>query len=237
MGEGLFFTRCNVPTQKPIAPSSPFITETGIQIYPHSEKFKGTKDHGLSFYAYSDTCKSCHGKNLEGGNVKIACSSCHKYFPHASSFNTFFTHGAAFFENRISCAVCHGADYKGGNSKISCHTCHPYPHEKKWSFPALHGQAFTVTPSSCSVCHKPKSALHIQHPQHFVSCDECHVIIPHSDSFKYEGKHGEAAKSYEGMCTQCHTNYKKLFPHIGPEGCFECHPKEEIPKMKWRISK
>ncbi|OGQ17254.1 MAG: hypothetical protein A3B70_06710 [Deltaproteobacteria bacterium RIFCSPHIGHO2_02_FULL_40_11] len=217
----------------------------GLGIYPHSEKFRLTNEHGLTFYQEKEKCMVCHGKDLEGGRVEVACRKCHGgVFPHTESFKK-EDHGGKYLENRSLCTLCHGFDYKGGNSKVACVGCHSYPHPKKWAFQDNHGGAYvnTLDPkvaeekqkSSCLHCHGEdslfKQKFEEKYPGTFVSCGTCHTPIPHSEDFTY-GDHDVLARTYAGKCTLCHTGLKRLLPSLD-NGCYDCHDEDKLPIMKW----
>ncbi|HLD73424.1 MAG TPA: cytochrome c3 family protein [Bdellovibrionota bacterium] len=150
-------------------------------------------------------------------------------YPHSEEFRTTSLHGEAFLNNRESCIQCHGGDFMGGSSNTSCYSCHSYPHQPKWALPKNHGAAYLAQPSSlCLNCHTKKTS---------VSCDACHLLIPHSLEFKQGKAHAQSAQGYEGECTLCHTQLKKLLPTTGEEGCIKCHKiegKGAAPIIKWR---
>ncbi len=147
-----------------------------------------------------------------------------KVFPHTEEFKTTFLHGTEFFKDRKVCAQCHGIDFAGGSIDKSCLNCHPYPHQAKWAFPSNHGHAFTGgQKEACLKCHGEKSPFKERHPQEFVSCGTCHVRLPHSQNFIEGGGHWRAAKTYEGKCTACHTDFKRNMPSVGEQGCASCH--------------
>ena len=153
--------------------------------------------------------------------------------PHDTEFKTTFLHGVAYFKDEQSCQTCHGVDFSGGLSNTACTKCHPYPHPLKWSFPKNHGETYAQKQKACLICHTLKSAFHIRHPQKFVSCGQCHTQIPHTADFQ-EGDHADLAKTYEGKCTQCHTDLRKYLPNQEGEGCRGCHDEDEKPILRWR---
>src|SRR3990167_1476988 len=108
--------------------------------YPHSDEFKTTHIHGLVFYSDSSGCKSCHGKDLLGGERGISCAKCHDGFPHTNEFKTTNAHGLKFFSDSSSCKTCHGKDLLGGELKVSCSKCHQnFPHSQEFKSTFIHG--------------------------------------------------------------------------------------------------
>ncbi len=168
------------------------------------------------------------------------------FYPHSKEFKTTSLHGETFLSNRESCVVCHGTDLSGGRAQISCQKCHSYPHSPKWVLPQNHGAAYIASlppsgedvenPSLCLDCHNEKNALHEKRPDVFVSCGSCHLPIPHNLQFKIGEGHAPYAKNYDGECTLCHTNLKRLLPHTNEKGCFSCHKTEigKTPVIRWR---
>lgn len=240
------FFSCSKPT-KPVEPAQ---VETAEMLYPHSERFKLTNQHGVRFYSGPETCKSCHGQDLLGGNADVSCLSCHLVYPHSPEFKTTAAHGGEFLANRNVCAQCHGRDYQGRNEPAtwqgvrealppSCKKCHNYPHEAKWAFPQNHGGAFVETlraraaeqTVACLNCHGETASFRQRHQDHFVSCGTCHVALPHTEDFK-EGDHGDIARTYDGKCTRCHTNLTRHMPTMG--NCLSCHEADgTTPIVRW----
>jgi len=215
-------------------------SQSGEAVYPHSDKFRTTKAHGLEYFSNPEVCKGCHGKELDGGSAEVACNSCHGIFPHTTEFKTTTTHGTEYFKNKLSCTQCHGVDYKGGDSNISCKKCHPYPHEAKWTLPTNHGATYletSDTTKTCAKCHGEENSLKERHPEEFISCGTCHPKIPHDEDFKYPsdatGEHATMARTYKGQCTLCHSDYKRLMPEMGEDGCYSCHDQGKLPTVHW----
>ena len=212
-----------------------------LGVYPHNDRFRLTREHGLEFYKPDNQCKICHGEDLGGGRVNVSCARCHEGFPHTEQFKK-KTHGEAYLGNRKLCTTCHGSDYQGGNLKIACTGCHSYPHTLKWAMPVHHGKAYVETlnlkeeENACLKCHGESSEFKEKHPQHFVSCATCHTSIPHTEDFVYGG-HDIEARTYAGKCTICHTDLKRLLPNL-TAGCLECHDDNgegKRPIVKWMV--
>ena len=234
---------CTKPTQ-PSPESQPKTTQqnrsqSSAAVYPHSDKFISTKVHGLEFFSNPDLCKDCHGRDLLGGNAEVSCQTCHGVFPHTDEFKTTTLHGAEYFKNKTTCTQCHGTDYSGGDSNKSCKECHRYPHPPKWTLPQNHGAQYLEVSNirngySCFMCHGEKDSLKERHPEEFVSCGTCHPLIPHDEEFKYGGgAHRKMARTYQGQCTLCHTDLKRLMPEMGEDGCYSCHDAGTLPIVHW----
>ncbi len=104
-----------------------------------SEDFHGAK----VLISGSESCQTCHGIDLKGGESKVACSDCHTAYPHNSSWSApsdSRSHAAYIRGQNWSfddCTTCHGADYKGGRTGSSCFDCH----------------TGTNGPEDCTTCH------------------------------------------------------------------------------------
>lgn len=91
------------------------------------------------------SCQACHGEDYQGGEVKIACATCHELFPHQQGFADSLSPNfhAVFIATQLSwniseCRSCHGADYAGENyPQKNCLTCHTQPEG----------------PEACNTCH------------------------------------------------------------------------------------
>lgn len=212
-------------------------------IYPHSENWAASGAHGAAFLKNSESCKSCHGNDLNGGTSKISCASCHTNYPHSADFKATATHGKKYYADRLNCTSCHGRDYTGGSTGISCTKCHSYPHTKNWGLPDEHGVAFydighqsgqPPSPmkrdySACMNCHDK-----VKNPTSpATSCAGCHADMPHGQSFPgktgtakpishgaYVGSHSEQL----GSCYSCHFNPQRHGPKI--DTCLNCHDED-----------
>ena len=92
-----------------------------------SDNFHGSKVLEIGY----NSCKGCHGSDLEGGKTGFSCFQCHQTYPHPEEWNLITEnnfHGK-YFENNANaieyCKGCHGNDLKGGRSGVSCYDCHP----------------------------------------------------------------------------------------------------------------
>lgn len=222
----------------------------GRQVYPHSEIFKKTAEHGKTYMLGNQSCQTCHGQDLSGGTARVSCTSCHQGFPHSQEFKTTLIHGESFLANRQSCTTCHGKDLGGGAAKVACQTCHTYPHDKKWALPTRHGAAFSEISrgqmdienplerdyGKCLKCHENKpnepSSFGRRHPEHFVACNSCHADMPHGQNFRKDDGEGTmrhfrfVTNNPEriGSCFSCHLNPNRNVPKI--DLCMSCHEKE-----------
>ncbi|MEK6705003.1 MAG: hypothetical protein AABZ06_04385 [Bdellovibrionota bacterium] len=216
--------------------------------FPHSKEFTTTTAHGASYLKNPGDCRTCHGQDLAGGDVKVACSKCHADFPHDKDFTTTTAHGASYFNNPHNCKTCHNfaSDSKDNQQPgKACNTCHNYPHINQWAMPDKHGAAFLKESkalpdqgpaASCLHCHGEKSTFKERHPDRIYSCGTCHILLPHSKTFKEGlGEHAKKARSYVGGCTNCHSDLKRLMPNYAPDGgCTACHDSNQIPVVSWQ---
>ncbi len=154
-------------------------------------------------------------------------------FPHSPEFKTTVLHGEEYFKDRKLCTSCHAFDYSGGSAKVSCYGCHTYPHKAKWAIPHNHGQMYTYEGNACLRCHEENGHMQTAHPDQFVSCSSCHTLIPHSEDLT-NGDHAALAGTYQGKCTVCHTDQKRLMPNLDPDGCYSCHDKDQLPRVQWQ---
>lgn len=89
--------------------------------------------HRVAAQASADSCRDCHGANLDGGISLVACSRCHPESPfdvHPLAFGDLaYARHAGFVavNGTASCAIaaCHGTDLLGGAAAPSCGVnCH-----------------------------------------------------------------------------------------------------------------
>jgi hypothetical protein len=214
----------------PMASTDPSQGAGEPAIYPHSEGFKLTSAHGERYYREPKACKACHGQDLLGGNTHSTCTKCHPGFPHTAEFKTSFVHGSVHLKTG-TCGACHGKDYSGGRIRLACSRCHEYPHVEGWKKPEAHGQKYLalaalgdpgVLPERCMRCHV-EGAFKKRNPGAFKGCDECHLLMPHTDAIK-QGDHQELARAYTPeRCAKCHTGYMRFVPNFPDAGCRTCH--------------
>lgn len=91
-----------------------------------SDEFHGAKVISAGY----QSCKTCHGEDLTGGETQISCFECHQTYPHLENWNQLGSsdfHGQFIREDNwslASCQSCHGEDNLGGKSGSSCYACH-----------------------------------------------------------------------------------------------------------------
>jgi len=217
---------CNQRTElTPTNTISPNGGSSPSDVFPHTADFKTSTAHGAHFFSNQETCKSCHGVDLQGGTSGVSCKNCHS-FPHTEEFKTTALHGTQFLEKEQSCKSCHGPDLMGGGAKVSCTTCHQYPHPKGWALPENHGQAFRKRKENpmkvdCLGCHASEATPPVGQPPKIIQCSQCHSSFPHSDEFKKTFMHGAAFLNNRKECSTCHT--RKAADGTSTETCKKCH--------------
>jgi hypothetical protein len=175
--------------------------------YPHSLDFKVSEIHGKLYNQNENSCKLCHGEDLQGGPSKISCGRCHteyattrnlsmrqvfretKGYPHSFSFKIGSRHGKKYKRSPKTCQKCHGEKLDGGRSQVGCSNCH---------------LDFDTTNQFSS-----NTAGLI--PQFY----------PHELDFKISNKHGLAYDANPGKCQQCHG--KELDGGPSKVSCTQCH--------------
>ncbi|MCM2278434.1 MAG: cytochrome c3 family protein [Oligoflexia bacterium] len=212
--------------------------------YPHSTAFKSSGLHGKEYQKDPESCVSCHQEGRSEPSAPVSCSQCHSSYPHNEDFKKTALHGSFFLQQRDACLRCHVPEGKGTADRKDCQACHPFPHDRSWALAGNHGLGFlggseTASPAqkkkaeeACLKCHGETSKFRDKHPKDFVSCGSCHVLMPHAKKFK-SGAHSEVAQTYEGKCTACHTEYKRLMPNSEEVGCFNCHDEGQVTKVGW----
>jgi hypothetical protein len=241
---------CNRPVDAPVqSQSEGFVSVAGI--YPHTESFRSTRQHGELYLKSKETCKTCHGSRLDGGTAKVSCNRCHAVYPHSDLFKSTAAHGASVFAQKgaSACLTCHALEMEGPGAKPeipSCLKCHTYPHPTGWALPKNHGPAFVqakhdkkASPAlvvGCLDCHGDAGGLKKRHPEQFVSCESCHTNFPHPEGF--EDLHQDDTKGVRKAhpeqafsCFHCHTDSK-----TGglSEGCLTCHSDDTL-KLKMQV--
>jgi len=222
----------------PSVTPSPGVDKADL-LYPHSEQFSKTKKHGQEYAANNRSCKACHGQDLSGGNSKTGCSKCHDDYPHTAEFKTTYTHGVRFFATKKKgCKQCHKETSKEKNDKnaSSCEDCHSFPHNDPDWIQTNHGKVWlgSTKPENgpdnkkCLTCHSEESGFKSRHPDEWLSCSTCHILVPHSDDFK-QGDHLGASEKDDvsNNCLGCHLEFTKNMPNYS-SGCFDCHMPEDF---------
>lgn len=217
---------CNRPYQPP-APGAPASSDQGSTAgngaYPHTSEFKVTKAHGTQYLAAAQSCKSCHGEDLKGGNAGASCQQCHAQYPHTADFKATVAHGKSFKQDPASCQRCHSAEPTGAQG-VSCARCHAqYPHAAAFKVTSAHGKPFKQDPVSCSGCHDTRPASGAG-PAPANSCRTCHEQFPHTAEFKSGGQHGRAFLAESSSCKGCHDTRENA-PRDA--SCRKCH--EQFP--------
>lgn len=112
-----------------------------------------------------DSCRSCHGEQLDGAGKAPSCGECHDgpsghpYGWVALESDSF--HGLSVAQKGPEpCQQCHGESYRGeGWSEVSCYQCHDGPsgHPTGWMIRSsleFHGREVLLNgPSDCRRCH------------------------------------------------------------------------------------
>ncbi|GBD94891.1 hypothetical protein BMS3Abin05_02507 [bacterium BMS3Abin05] len=89
------------------------------------------------------SCRTCHGKDFEGGDAGVSCYQCHSVFPHKTDWMEMGSpdfHGTYIQSHKYDmrgCRECHGKDYSGGRAHKACLDCHTRP----------------GGPEACNTCH------------------------------------------------------------------------------------
>jgi hypothetical protein len=172
-----------------------------------------------------ESCKQCHGENLDGGTSGQACTSgdCHirgAAIPHPTGWrlpgNDNFHGTWVLSVGLVSCEKCHGTDLDGGFTGVVCSSaCHtiPIPHPAGWIEPDstnFHSDWIRINGFvKCQDCHGEDFSGGFSG----ISCSSasCHVdgdAIPHSDGWanpEDDAFHGEWVETAGfSSCTACH---------------------------------
>lgn len=208
----------------------------------HSEDFmRSGLMHGAAFQANPEKCLDCHSlekmpvdkkrSQANGDSIsKRSCLTCHPSYPHSEDFIEPKRHGTAYFQSPNSCLVCHKNDESTARGKAkadACTDCHIFPHPSGWSVPSRHGKAVLEGGrENCQSCHFQKSSFQERHPEHFISCRQCHwthlepgEINPSPAGLNI---HIYEARQASHTCTVCHVNGRHMRP-LGPGLCVSCH--------------
>jgi predicted CxxxxCH...CXXCH cytochrome family protein len=208
------------------------ICHTGGDAIPHPDGW--TTDEDPDFHgdwirqSGLSSCTVCHGDELDGGIVDLACSSgsCHtggRAIPHPAGWTTSSHadfHGDWIGSNGFDyCTACHGEDFSGGYAELACSnsSCHTggaaIPHPDEWITEGnanFHGEwVSTAGLSSCKVCHGDDfGGGHAELACNNSSCHTGGAAIPHLDGWITEGNvnfHGDWVLA-EGFsdCFTCH---------------------------------
>lgn len=199
---------------------------------PHPDGWNEPAEHGYGFYDDPNSCKACHGDNLDGGLSVVSCDNCH-------------TGGAAW---RTDCLYCHGGqDNNSGAPPLGLRG------ETLRSSVAVgaHTVHLTESPShtawECSVCHIVPTSWN--DPGHIDGTAEVHFSTTAGSSAAYSSTtttcsslycHG-TGRSVSGSvswtsttaltCRSCHGYYDNPRMSSGEHGehlsegvrCYQCH--------------
>jgi len=221
-----FLGACSADRQDP--------ADNGLTVHPGTWMDHESSDfHGhLVARDTPQTCRNCHGEDLEGAGKAPDCWECHDGpggHPEGwiSPIEPF--HGdTVALEGDQECAECHGEDFRGGWAEVSCYTCHDGPsgHPVNWlkpSSPSFHAKKVAAEGTSeCAVCH----GADFQGGWSGVSCYTCHNgpsghpvgwVVPGTDNF-----HGDEVEA-EGdtRCQACHG--ADLGGGTSGVSCSKCH--------------
>ena len=179
-----------------------------------------------------NTCKSCHGENLDGGIVGLNCHDCHAdgFTSHDSNF-IFEDHNdyGDWTDVASQCQGCHGQDLDGGFVSYSCDICHAsdgdISHPDGFmvygdsNFHSNTGDWYTTIPE-CQTCHGDNLDGGITG----VSCNSCHEdnFTGHPNGFDLtdhtvSGDWNNTAS----FCMNCHGT--DLNGGLVDESCTLCH--------------
>jgi len=171
--------------------------------------------HGDAATADLNSCRTCHGTNLDGGSAGVSCETCH-FGPSGSRVPTgvSWTHGTthtglAAYEP--TCNQCHSLTRQYRNApSASCHDCHgsgvPHAVGAAWLLPSAHAQSSINDRASCLSCHALSGATGTQ-----PSCGSCHIQADPPTSL--------------GACTSCHAKPPRTGQHRDHDNfsCQTCH--------------
>jgi hypothetical protein len=171
----------------------------------------------------AESCKACHGNDLNGSGEIPGCSECH-FGPEGSRIppGEDWRHGTSrhgeFGEFQATCNRCHDLRRSFGFEPQQCHNCHgpglPHPFGQAWldqNATDFHGSSTL----DCADCHNLE-----------VRCSECHFGVTGSRSPAGVGwTHGtiphEVVEAYEAVCNRCHGLTRDF--RSEPGNCHDCH--------------
>ncbi len=219
-------------------------------------------EHGQLFLNNQDQCYKCHQKPFSKSTFETAftagtktqCTDCHDYPHTTSNWMLGEKHGHNFLLGQSGikekqCQNCHEADSgfrkRNPSSFIpECKKCHQkevplqsfahgvpehvYPHSEIFTGTALHGEVFFQDQQKCQDCHGEK----LDGGKSKISCNDCHQLYPHSETFKKcsslkEGcAHGETFIKDRDSCNKCHELNSDKPGKLGNtvvKSCQQCH--------------
>ncbi len=186
----------------------------------------------ISMISCSKNTTTENSKNSQTQSVTLLDAT---IYPHSEDFKQ-RTHGTHYLEDRTLCSRCHGSEKIKGTSNVTCTQCHSlYPHPTNWAIPTSHGEKFLTLSkeekSQCFKCHGQKEKK--SDNAMAVACNSCHKSYPHSNDFEMgDDNHAEMARSYQGHCESCHTDFKANMP-TSENGCRDCHGVKRRLKIFW----
>jgi len=194
----------------------------------HEKPWADISQHGVPGVEPAQSCKTCHGGDLEGGLSKVSCKTCHDgIYPHPVDWDKKEAHGLIARIGMDKCVRCHG-----DITSKDCVECH-HDSEDDWVETVVeekpsHTKAFEQDTDSCQFCHGDdlKGGMSIS------SCYECHdpgnnyryEEGSHPKDWKEQFNHGIAYKNRKKNCkTACHG--KELDGGLSSVTCVKCHEK------------
>ncbi|OGR02108.1 MAG: hypothetical protein A2284_11785 [Deltaproteobacteria bacterium RIFOXYA12_FULL_61_11] len=197
-------------------------------IFPHPDGF-GAGAHGLVLRGEAgalETCRTCHGEDLDGGWAGTSCTSCHRTYPHTQGWIDRGRHGSFVRDNGslLCTAACHDQDPLVAGTAGRCTGCHSdYPHTQGWSLASQHGPAATEPTARCVACHGATGGR-------TGDCADCHADYPHLKGWAEPAVHGAAARAGDrgtGCSNSCHGEDPQKFDK--GRRCTSCHPEYPHP--------
>jgi mono/diheme cytochrome c family protein len=184
--------------------------------FPHTERWKKSYEHGLEYFKNRESCKTCHGSDLKGGDTGVACTKCHSY-PHDNRWAQPENHGAAFLK------LVEAEHLQEQASGV------PQP------------DSYIPEYKECMGCHGNSNGFADRNSKQTVSCSSCHSDMPHRQQFHGEpGNQNRDHEDYvaanpekEASCFTCHANPQRHSPLIG-DRCISCHKKN--PPFKYKLT-
>ena len=221
----------------PFSTHPPGWTETYVDHRPY------TKLNG------NQSCKACHGSNLQGYQVAPSCYSasyngtaCHPDGPQGAphpvneSYLLGTNHGPDAKADLTACQLCHGQPggpgsnprfnvgiYRvGGNGCESCHGT-DYAHPAEWAGPntTFHYSAGSIQ-QACTLCH----GVHLDGVGGVgVSCLGCHTSVT-TFTLDCTFCHGYPPDGSEDVATETGVDHSNV-PLDSHAGCAVCHGMSE----------
>lgn len=195
--------------------------------------------HGAVAGADIESCKTCHGSNLQGGNSGVSCTACHfdstgGKVPSGSSWQHGTTPHGNLSSGQAVCNSCHNVNRSYGHEPESCHDCHlsaDHPVGRNWLSKGVfgfHGDIAKQSVDSCRQCH----GQDYRGGSSDVSCYTCHFgptgsKVPSGVSWQHGSVPHESLSPYIETCNNCHETNRSY--GFAPTGCHDCHAIESHP--------